>query len=121
MTHRKEIIEKNVAALMERLLRGADLTELQTLSDEHLETVDALDGLWLSELMCPDGSTSDPASTIPGATPAPVSGTSPITIRVPNWVLQAFREQSNSTGIPYQTLMNRALAAEGEAFLNSRV
>ena len=39
----------------------------------------------------------------------PVSGTKPITIRVPNRVLQAYHRKAEKTGTAYQTLMNRAL------------
>ena len=43
------------------------------------------------------------------------SGTKRITIRVPNWVLQVFRDQAETTGVPYQTLMNRALGEAADA------
>ena len=46
----------------------------------------------------------------PSSPPAHVTcGTTAITIRVPNRVLQAFRAHSDRTGTRYQTLMNRAL------------
>lgn len=52
------------------------------------------------------------------ACPTPVlCGSKPITIRVPNRVLQAFRDQSDKTGTKYQTLMNRALRDAAEAFM----
>lgn len=44
-----------------------------------------------------------------------VSGTKPITIRVPTRVLQAFRREADRTGVPYQTLINRALAEMAES------
>lgn len=39
----------------------------------------------------------------------PITGTKPITIRVPNRVLRKFRQKAARTGTAYQTLMNRAL------------
>lgn len=46
---------------------------------------------------------------------ATVSGTQPITIRVPNRVLQVYRQQADEKGVPYQRLMNRALAEAADA------
>lgn len=46
---------------------------------------------------------------------ATVSGTSSISIRVPNRILQAFRRQADKTGVPYQTLINRALDKAADA------
>ena len=46
---------------------------------------------------------------------ATVSGTKPITIRVPNRVLQVYRQQADKKGVPYQKLMNRALADAADA------
>lgn len=45
----------------------------------------------------------------------PASGRKPITIRVPNRVLQVFRRESERTGTAYQTLMNRVLADAADA------
>lgn len=46
---------------------------------------------------------------------ATVSGTRPITIRIPNRVLQKFQRQADKTGTPYQTLINRALSEAADA------
>lgn len=41
----------------------------------------------------------------------PVSGTCSITIRVPAWIVQAYKTQATATGVRYQTQMNRVLRA----------
>ena len=47
---------------------------------------------------------------------ATVSGTKHVTIRIPNRVLQVFRQQADKKAVPYQTLMNRALSEAADAF-----
>ncbi|MBP7484330.1 MAG: BrnA antitoxin family protein [Aquabacterium sp.] len=46
---------------------------------------------------------------------ATASGTRPITIRIPNRVLQKFHRQADKTGTPYQTLVNRVLSEAADA------
>lgn len=46
----------------------------------------------------------------------PVSGTKPITIRLHNRVINAFKDEASRTGANYQTLMHRALADASEEF-----
>lgn len=41
----------------------------------------------------------------------PVSGTCSITIRVPAWVVRAYKTNAATTGVRYQTQMNRVLRA----------
>ena len=41
----------------------------------------------------------------------PVSGTCSITIRVPAWIVWAYKTQATETGVRYQTQMNRVLRA----------
>jgi len=41
----------------------------------------------------------------------PVSGTCSITIRVPAWVVRAYKTHATETGVRYQTQMNRVLRA----------
>jgi len=58
------------------------------------------------------------ARTGPGALlgddTSPLSGTARISIRVPKRVLRAFKSRARKTGVPYQTLMNRALRVEAD-------
>ncbi len=44
------------------------------------------------------------------------SGTKPVSLRIPNRVINAFRAEAIKTGASYQTLMIRALADAAEGF-----
>lgn len=71
----------------------------------------------LFEVMSPDEAETLTSKTAgDGSATEPVSGRKPVTIRVPNRVLLAFRKQADKTGTAYQTLMNRALESAAEEF-----
>lgn len=91
------------------------------LADEPMPEIDvSLDGLSLleDEVLGPI-MPLEATRTGPGAIPgdddtSPISGTQRISIRVPKRVLRAFRSRARKTGVPYQTLMNRALRVEAD-------
>lgn len=56
------------------------------------------------------------APTPATAAPEPVSGTKPVTIRLHNRVVEAFKAAAAKTGTSYPTLMHRALAEAAEEF-----
>jgi predicted DNA binding CopG/RHH family protein len=92
-----------------------DSTDLDFMPEIDLDDLD-LDGQLPEDLV---GLKNAP-TTSPKSKPAivvPVSGTRSVTIRVRQWVLRDFKAQAEKTGIPYQTLMNRALADEAKRFL----
>lgn len=49
--------------------------------------------------------------TVPANDSLPACGTHPICIRVPVWIIRAFKAKAACTGASYQTLMTRALRA----------
>jgi predicted DNA binding CopG/RHH family protein len=101
--------------LMDELLARLDDPKRLVVPDVALESV-AIDDDWslLTELYPEsDKSATKPAST--GRLKSTVSGTKPITIRIPKRVLHEFHRQADKTGVPYQTLMNRVLAEAAAA------
>ena len=56
-------------------------------------------------------------SATPDTTSMPLTGTRPISIRVPARVIQSFKSRAADTGTNYQTLMNRALVAAADGFV----
>lgn len=99
----------------------AVLARARELADEPMPEIDvSLDGLCLLEDEVLDSIMHLEATrTGPGAIPgddgtSPVSGTQRISIRVPKRVLRAFKSRARKTGVPYQTLMNRALRVEAD-------
>ena len=50
-----------------------------------------------------------PKAAKSGEAPLPMSGTTPICIRLPNRVINAFKLQADKKGTRYQTLINRTL------------
>lgn len=97
------------------------LSRARAMADELMPEIDvSLDGLGLLEdealdLIMP----LDATGTGPGALPSdddtsPISGTQRISIRVSKRVLRAFKARARKTGVPYQTLMNRALRIEAD-------
>jgi len=53
----------------------------------------------------------------PHVTSGSVNGTKPISIRVPNRIIRAFKARAAATGTSYQTLMNRALKSAADGFV----
>lgn len=113
---RKEIVNAAAALLVERLLGMA-------VNDTELRVDVDSEGLRLTEadlhvpIVMPE---ARPMDTHSGKDPVRVvCGTTPITIRIPNRVLQAFRAQSEKTGTKYQTLINRALSDAADTFKKS--
>lgn len=109
--------EERVSRDMATLMRAAGFSSMEELArraaaDDGADLV--FDDVDLSDLAFDDlaGPTTAPApstDTKPIALP-PVSGTRSVTIRVKAWVLRDFKAQAEKTGVPYQRLMNRALA-----------
>jgi uncharacterized protein (DUF4415 family) len=76
--------------------------------DDGLDDVDGLlDGLLTS-------ATTTCAPTPATAAPEPVSGTKPISIRLPKRIINVFKAEAIKTGTGYQILMRRALADAAE-------
>lgn len=72
-----------------------------------------LDADFRDELGFDFGSSPSPSRTT-GAVSVPVvsaPGSRKTTIRIPNRILDAFKSKAKASGIPYQTLMIRALSA----------
>lgn len=57
----------------------------------------------------PAGSARPAAATSAVLGTTPVSGSKPVTIRIPNSTVQAFQSYARSKGLGYQTLINRVL------------
>ncbi len=116
--------EERVSRDMATLMRAAGFSSMEELArcaaaDDGADLV--FDDVDLSDLALDDlpGPTTVPASTTetkPSALP-PVSGTSSITIRIKAWVLRDFKAQAEKSGVPYQRLMNRALADAARRFV----
>jgi predicted DNA binding CopG/RHH family protein len=96
--------------LMNELLARLDDPKPLVVPDVALESV-AIDDDWsLFKELHPKSYKSATEPDSAGRLKSTVSGTKPITIRIPNRVLQEFHRQADKTGVPYQTLMNRVLA-----------
>lgn len=105
---RKSINEEELRAILARAKAAADEPVAELDFDPTDLTTD-----WSSF-----PAVSPAASTVPaGCKPLPASGTQPISIRVPVWVLRSFREQAAKTGISYQTLMNQWLKTGVASFV----
>ena len=80
------------------------------------DTSDRLDdvGFLLEGLLTSAAPIIEP--TPAAAAPEPVSGTKPVTIRIPNRVINVFKAEAKKTGRGYQTLMRRSLADAAEKF-----
>lgn len=106
--HRKLTLEE-VKAYLDRAMSNLDLSlpDLDlSLPDLQFDNVD-LD-------LIDDEFLLEPASGSPGAAksgeaPLPMSGTTPICIRLPNRVINAFKLEADKKGTRYQTLINRTL------------
>lgn len=78
--------------------------------DTELKDIDA----FINRLMIAASPASVPGYVAPLAESA--CGTRPVSLRIPNRVINAFRAESMKTGTSYQTLMIRALADATEEF-----
>lgn len=78
--------------------------------DDGLEDLDGFTKL----LMTASAPITKSSSAV--AASEPVSGTKPITIRLQNRVVNAFKARAAESGASYQTLMHRALADAAEEF-----
>lgn len=92
--------EEELCAILERAM-GAAREPLAQLDMDSLD----LDIELMSIPAVPPAAPPTPA----GCKHLPASGTHPISIRVPAWVLRSFKEQAIKSGVSYQTLMNRWL------------
>lgn len=105
--HRKLTL-KEVKAYLDRAMANLDLSlpDLQFDNDD-LELID--DEFLLEPAF------SSPGAAKSGEAPLPMSGTTPICIRLPNRVINAFKLEADKKGTRYQTLINRTLnTATGE-------
>lgn len=114
----KAIMRIGGYSTMEELAMAAatqDSADLDFQPEIDLDDLD-LTGLLPEDLL---GAMSAPTTSPESKTPTlpPVSGTTKVTIRVRSRVLRDFKDQAEKKGIPYQTLMNRALADETKRFL----
>ena len=96
--------------LMEVLLARLDTPVSLAIPAEMLEPMHIDEDWVLFKEAYPDVFEPKPAPSTIKRLKAAVSGTKPITIRVPVRVLQAYRHQAEEKGGPYQKLMNRVLA-----------
>lgn len=117
--------EERVSRDMATLMRAAGFSSMEELArcaaaDDGADLV--FDDVDLSDLAfddLPGPTTATPApstDTKPIALP-PVSGTRSVTIRIKAWVLRDFKTQAEKTGVPYQRLMNSALADAARRFV----
>ena len=109
--------------LMNELLARLDAPNPLVVPDIALES-EKIDNDWslFTELhpeLHPESYKSATELASAGRLKSTVSGSKPITIRIPNRVLHEFRRQTDRTGVPYQTLMNRVLAEAAAAMGSS--
>lgn len=110
---RKEIVNAATALLVERLL-GMAVNDTELRVDVDIEELRLTGADFHLPIVMPEARHKE---TYSGKDPVRVvCGTTPVTIRIPNRVLQVFRSQSEKTGTKYQTLINRALSEAAEGF-----
>jgi uncharacterized protein (DUF4415 family) len=102
MGTKKTLTPENFAEIMSQAISLAD----QPISELDLSEID-MDFDSCHYVSAPDAEIAKPSNSSDGKLPA--CGTHPISIRVPAWVIRAFKAQASPKGVPYQTLMNRAL------------
>lgn len=116
--------EARILRHMTALMRAGGFSSLTELakaaavddgSELVIEEVD-LSNLFPDEIMALIPEPAPSAGAKPIALP-PEPGTKSVTIRVKAWVLRDFKIQGEKTGIPYQRLMNRALADAAGRFV----
>lgn len=101
--------------LLEVLLARLDAPVSLTIPEVKLEPIEIDEDWSLFKDIHPELFEGKPDPATIKRLKATVSGTKPITIRVPNRVLQVYRQQADEKGVPYQKLMNRALAEAADA------
>lgn len=101
--------------LMDVLLARLDAPLSLTVPEAKLEPMDVDEDWSLFKETHPELFEGKPDPATIRRLEATVSGTTPVSIRVPNRVLQIFRQRAESTGVQYQKLMNRVLAEAAEA------
>lgn len=111
MSSRKSVSRALVADVVKRLMVVIETPAFDELVasvhgvDHELDDLDGLLERLAKEPTTPK--VSPPAATAPVE---PACGTKPITIRIHNRVINAFKAEAARTGIPYQTLIHRTLA-----------
>lgn len=116
MARKKSMNRELVAEVFKRLLAEIERPALPV-SPGSLPGVEAdLKGIdsFINRLMTevePAGEGKSAGSTVVYAV-----GTKPVSLRIPNRVINAFRAESIKTGTSYQTLMIRALSDAAEGF-----
>lgn len=114
---RREMREAAAKLLLDRLFAKIDVDDPLGLHDEiPVPAVEDEDWSLFEVLSLDEAETITSKSAGVGPSTEPVSGRKPVTIRVPNRVLRAFRQRADKTGTAYQTLMNRALESAAEEF-----
>lgn len=108
---RDEIANRLIEALLIRL----DAPVTLTVPEVKLESLEIDEDWSLFKEIHPELFEGKPDPATIKRLKATASGTKPITIRVPNRVLQVYRQQADKKGVPYQKLMNRALADAADA------
>jgi uncharacterized protein (DUF4415 family) len=102
--------EGDLISQYERIMAAADLPLLEMEFDDAELNAD-LDDLPLLPAVAPVKSVDATGTT------SPLTGTHPISIRLPVQVIAAFKAQANKTGGNYQTMMNRALREAASGFV----
>lgn len=116
MGRKVTITKEELDAFWARALAAADMPTAELHLDDYivddLEEIDfSIDFPPLPPLPVVD------KSATPDTTSMPLTGTRPISIRVPARVIQSFKSRAADTGTNYQTLMNRALVAAADGFV----
>lgn len=102
-----------VVDVFKRFMAEIDNPTPLVIPDEDL-ALDDLDGLFTLFMGEPAPATERAPTAV---TPEPVCGTKPISIRLHNRVINAFKAEATKTGTSYQRLMHRALADAAEEFV----
>lgn len=115
---RREILDDAAKLLLDRLFAKIDVDGSLGLPDDiPVPAIEDEDWSLFEVMSLVEAETMTSKSAGDGPATEPVSGRKPVTIRVPNRVLQAFRKQADKTGTAYQTLMNRALESAADGFV----
>lgn len=107
---RAKVREELAKRLMDALIARLDAPLSLVIPAEMLEPMHIDEDWLLFKETHPDVFEPKPAPSTIKRLKEAVSGTKPITIRVPVRVLAAYRHKAEEKGVPYQKLMNRALA-----------
>lgn len=115
MSFRKSTREELAKRVLDALLTRLDDPVSLATPEVMLEPMEIDEDWSLSEMVSTEEFDKSPSPASAERPKVAVCGTKPITIRVHNRVLRAFRDQAEKTGTAYQTLMNRALANAADA------